>query len=73
MNYKRSTSSGYKEKARFQSFTSIVQSSGMGKSRVVDEVAKRIFALPFNIRNSGDDTGERRYGLGCLVSRVILS
>jgi len=42
----------------FQSFTSIVQSSGMGKSRLVDEVSKRIFTLPFNLRNPEDSSGK---------------
>jgi hypothetical protein len=43
---------------KFQSFTSVIQSSGMGKSRVVDEVAKRIFTIPLNLREENDKTGE---------------
>ena len=38
--------------------TSIVQSSGSGKSRLVDEVAKSIFTIPFNIRARQDDASE---------------
>ncbi|KAI0773647.1 hypothetical protein C8Q74DRAFT_1438109 [Fomes fomentarius] len=36
------------------SCTSIVQSSGSGKSRMVDEVAKHIFTIPFNIREAAE-------------------
>jgi hypothetical protein len=35
-------------------FLSIVQSSGMGKSRLIDQVAKSKFVLPFNLRSSND-------------------
>ena len=38
--------------------TSIVQSSGSGKSRLVDEMAKSIFTIPFNIRARQDDASE---------------
>jgi hypothetical protein len=46
------------EETRFQCFTSIVQSSGMGKSRLVDEAAKQIFTLPFNLRSPEDPSGK---------------
>ncbi|TFK93135.1 hypothetical protein K466DRAFT_538427 [Polyporus arcularius HHB13444] len=36
------------------SHTSIIQSSGSGKSRMVDEVSKLMFAIPFNIRKPED-------------------
>lgn len=36
----------------YDNFVPIVQSSGTGKSRMVDEAAKYIFALPFNLRSS---------------------
>ncbi|KAI1787010.1 hypothetical protein LXA43DRAFT_1085152 [Ganoderma leucocontextum] len=35
---------------KYMTHVSIVQSSGSGKSRLVDEVAKKIFTIPFNIR-----------------------
>jgi hypothetical protein len=35
-------------------FISIVQSSGMGKSRMIDEVAKTKFVLPLNLRKNSD-------------------
>lgn len=35
-------------------FISIVQSSGMGKSRMIDQVAKTKFVLPFNLRKDSD-------------------
>ncbi|KAI0770619.1 hypothetical protein C8Q74DRAFT_915157 [Fomes fomentarius] len=37
-----------------RSYTAIIQSSGSGKSRMVDEAAKRIFTIPFNIRLAED-------------------
>ena len=42
---------------KYMSHVSIIQSSGSGKSRLVDEVAKDIFTIPFNIR---DVDGELR-------------
>ncbi|KAG8710691.1 hypothetical protein FRC08_016827 [Ceratobasidium sp. 394] len=41
----------------YANFLPIIQSSGMGKSRAVDEVARQVFTLPFNLRPSEDDTG----------------
>lgn len=35
-------------------FVLILQSSGTGKSRVVDELAKYIFTIPLNLRPSKD-------------------
>jgi hypothetical protein len=37
-------------------YTSIVQSSGMGKSRAIDELAKHYFVIPINLRHP-DSTG----------------
>jgi hypothetical protein len=34
-------------------FCSIVQSSGMGKSRLVDELSKQHFLIPVNLREAG--------------------
>ena len=34
---------------------SIIQSSGTGKSRTVDELAKRLFSFPFNLREQAAD------------------
>ena len=39
---------------RHMSHTSIIQSSGSGKSRLVDEIAKDIFTIPFNVREARD-------------------
>jgi hypothetical protein len=36
----------------YANFVPIVQSSGMGKSRAVDELGKLVFSLPFNLRNT---------------------
>ncbi|KAG9074982.1 hypothetical protein FRC06_010342 [Ceratobasidium sp. 370] len=43
--------------ANYANFLPIVQSSGMGKSRTVDEPARRVFTLPFNFRPAADQTG----------------
>lgn len=51
MNKKRSST-------EYNNFIPIIQSSGMGKSRTVDEAAKIVFTLPFNLRSDGDATGE---------------
>ncbi|KAI1782186.1 hypothetical protein LXA43DRAFT_1187824 [Ganoderma leucocontextum] len=42
---------------KYMAHVSIVQSSGSGKSRLVDEVAKKIFTIPFNIREQRAASG----------------
>lgn len=37
----------------YANYFTIVQSSGMGKSRVVDELAKSHFVIPMNLRSDG--------------------
>ena len=47
----------------YRNFLPIIQSSGMGKSRTVDQLATEIFTLPFNLRSIYDLSGalgERR-------------
>lgn len=46
-------------------YTSIVQSSGMGKSRTVDELAKDHFVIPLNLQKE-DSTGACGLPLRCL-------
>ncbi|KAG9089296.1 hypothetical protein FS749_001444 [Ceratobasidium sp. UAMH 11750] len=46
--------------ANYANFLPIVQSSGMGKSRTVDELARRVFTLSFNLRPTTDHTGYPR-------------
>ncbi|KAG8708105.1 hypothetical protein FRC08_000107 [Ceratobasidium sp. 394] len=46
--------------ANYANFLPIVQSSGMGKSRTVDELARRVFTLPFNLRPTAEHTGYPR-------------
>ncbi|KAB5592224.1 hypothetical protein CTheo_4321 [Ceratobasidium theobromae] len=41
----------------YANFVPIVQSSGTGKSRAADELAKLIFTIPLNLRPSEDETG----------------
>jgi hypothetical protein len=36
----------------------ITQSSGTGKSRLVDEQAKLVFTIPFNLRSQADSKGQ---------------
>ena len=43
---------------KYMSHTSIVQSSGSCKSRLVDEVAKDVSTVPFKIREARDATSE---------------
>lgn len=38
----------------YANFVPIIQSSGMGKSRLVDETAKLVFTLPFCFRSESD-------------------
>ena len=42
----------------YANFLPIVQSSGTGKSRTVDELAKLVFTLPFNLRDPREVSGE---------------
>lgn len=42
----------------YSNYVPIIQSSGMGKSRTVDEMAKSVFTLPFNLRSNQDDSGK---------------
>ena len=39
----------------------MIQSSGSGKSRLVDEVAKKVFAIPFNLREQCDDPSSKLF------------
>ncbi|THH03562.1 hypothetical protein EW146_g10403 [Bondarzewia mesenterica] len=41
----------------YTNFVPITQSSGTGKSRTVDEMAKLVFALPFSLHSWKDETG----------------
>jgi hypothetical protein len=44
------------DKATYRKVLPLCQSSGMGKSRAVDELRKLVFTLPFNFRQD-DDAG----------------
>lgn len=41
----------------YANFATIVQSSGMGKSRMVDEMGKHVLLIPVNLRPDGDTGG----------------
>lgn len=47
----------------YDNFVPIIQSSGTGKSRMVNETAKYIFTLLFNLRPSRDASGTIRHSL----------
>jgi hypothetical protein len=47
----------------YANFVPIIQSSGMGKSRLVDETAKLIFTIPFCFRSESDG--------GCIPRRHL--
>jgi hypothetical protein len=49
----------------YANYLAIIQSSGMGKSRTVDEMSKRHFVIPMNLREA-DSTGR------CIVLIVYL-
>lgn len=53
------------ESKNYGNTVAIVQSSGCGKSRMVDETAKFLFTLPFNLRPSKDDIGEYQLPSSC--------
>jgi hypothetical protein len=42
---------GIETKDLYARFLAIVQSSGMGKSRMIDEFSKTHFVIPFNLRD----------------------
>ena len=50
----------------YKSHAAIIQSSGSGKSRMVDEVSKLIFTIPFNIREAHESAHETLTDL-CVV------
>ena len=43
----------------YSNTVAIVQSSGTGKSRMVDELARYVFAIPFNLRDE-EETKRKR-------------
>jgi hypothetical protein len=56
LKYYKTTYTG-EEKLPYAHYTAIVQSSGMGKSRLVDEFSKSHFVIPMNLRHP-DAQGE---------------
>jgi hypothetical protein len=49
-----------RDRHMYDNFVPIAQGSGTGKSRMADEAAKYIFALPFNLRSSRETSGAIR-------------
>lgn len=52
--HKRGKLNGHKK--LFPNFIPLLQSTGMGKSRLVDEVGKKIFTLSLCLKNDGDNS-----------------
>jgi hypothetical protein len=46
-----------KHEGPYSSVVSVIQSSGTGKSRMIDQLARSVLAIPFNIRSANDDRG----------------
>jgi hypothetical protein len=46
-----------KRETDYSNSVSIIQSSGFGKSRMVDELAQLVFTLPINLRDPKEDAG----------------
>jgi hypothetical protein len=44
------------DKGGYSTIGAIIQSSGYGKSRMVDQVARQVFTLPFNLRDPAEDS-----------------
>jgi hypothetical protein len=49
-------------------YCSIVQSSGMGKSRLLDELSKKYFMIPINLRSKATTGLSSRYFLQVLLN-----
>ena len=51
----------------------LIQSSGYGKSRLMDELAKLVFTIPLNIRNPEEHKGESMcVYLSCMVELIAV-
>ena len=50
---------------QYSNIASVIQSSGTGKSRMVDEMASLIFTLPFNLRAAQDEHGQQPIAHSC--------
>jgi hypothetical protein len=46
-----------KREGPYSNVVSIIQSSGTGKSCMVDQLVRSVFTIPFNIRSANDDHG----------------
>jgi hypothetical protein len=54
----------------YANYLPIVQSSGTGKSRMVDELAGEVFTIPLNLREA-DTTGKQNGQVKATSSRLI--
>ena len=57
-----------KDEDKYARYTSMVQSSGMGKSRAVDELSKTHMVVPMNLRQ--EPKGELLYDPNCLSRQL---
>ncbi|KZS99725.1 uncharacterized protein LAESUDRAFT_732934 [Laetiporus sulphureus 93-53] len=67
----KSMSSSRRKDQLYSNYVSIVQSSGTGKSRTVDEMARLVFTFPFNLRAEGN-SGYAYPAADCLVRDFLL-
>ena len=59
------------EECKYRTHASMIQSSGSGKSRLIDMVAETIFTIPFNIREArGDATRASELSVRDLITHT---
>lgn len=49
--------------ADYSNSAAIIQSSGSGKSRMVDKLAELVFTVPFNVRQTAESNGALPHGI----------
>ena len=60
-----------KREGPYSNVVSIVQSSGTGKSRMVDQLARSVFTIPFNIRSVKDNQGISLSCSYCIILNIF--
>lgn len=58
------------EALSYARYATLVQSSGMGKSRLVDEVAKQVLVIPLNLRERGTRGHRFRTACHCSIAEM---
>ena len=60
-----------KREGPYSNVVSIVQSSGTGKSRMVDQLARSVFTIPLNIRSAKDNQGISLSCSYCIILNIF--